>query len=429
MNSQIISVASGIGSLAIGDTTTVSPFCLLGPQADEKISGFTDCKSAFLLGTGVFRVLHAAVSALESASLTKFEALVSDTACHNRALVICLIYKKFLQDPSFRQACLDVKTQAFTQMKALQLYASKAGASNTQVGQFFTKSCDEACSQVLGGPRIPKELVVLAQCVLLCQTRHFAKKSYDCMHCNAKVLAFQEQTEASKASCFFKSVASLSDIVTVSKKALAMACVEHVISETALFDPSLSGILTKGIRQINGRDEIPCFYAIEALYTLSLKHELPILLKVKKQEHLVEESPDTPFDVKCLYKPARDGFVPALVSVDDASKPIIVIEGMRSGAGVHCESVDAYTKRFMQVSLLELIQLNAAQHPQYSDKGFVIASLDQKEVVRLQDLALKAEIMGCSNKNQSLFCITHIFADTIQNQCGALSSATSGGAQ
>jgi hypothetical protein len=132
---------------------------------------------------------------------------------------------------------------------------------------------------------------------------------------------------------------------------------------------------------------------------------------------LVEKSPDEPYDVMLFYRAHAGRFVPSPATREDI--PAIVIEGMRSGAQLSAESVQSYVQRLIAWDLMELIDLNTAQHPQYTRDGSLhdVPLLQTEEFksdkTRLLKLASRANQVGAALNNQSLFCISHIFCDRL----------------
>lgn len=391
---------------AISDGVTA----LIGARSSSVFNSFTSCKVALTFSVGICKILKEGLTFFRSGALANFDALVSDTACHIRAAVIASLYKRLSSDISFQKEtkhCIDTCVQACV---LFQKQACQASSEMPIIkASLFDRSVGELLSDSLGAV-VTAECVLIAQAYLLTKIRRVVDQEVLCGCCSKNQPGYKDVTDSGKLAGYFGKTPSdwVSELVVCSKQNVASMALQMlrrlsctVLDEFNRFDRS--------IKMIDGRSVLACSVGMDAVIRSSLSQNIAVLLKVKKEAHLVERSPKDPFDVAILYRPDGSGRLVPDVS-GSAVEPVIVVEALRSGPQVAQEPVDQYISRLLQFDFIELLRLNAAQHPQYTKAEMVDDPVEQD---MLTGLAQKAKAIGCSLDNQSLFCITHIFAETI----------------
>lgn len=357
-----------------------------GMSLEEKTQPFLE---AFLGNAqqgiqGAHKLLQDTIEVVEEGKLLKLDALLGDQACQVRTVFIGCLYKEY-------------KSNVVVQEQYRQLKEKAKNQENYNV---------------------PESLLRLAQCFLLTYTKEFKEGKRLCDCCKTSVKCFREQTEEKKLlKTYFSgcSVSFVKGLVSRAKKAIVDAGILFLQQKAEVVSPPMiqKMLSSENIKTIQGRRELPCIYSLKMMLEIAQAEHIPILIKVKKTAHLLEQEPNDPFDVEIFGLP--------ISSEITESSPVMVIEGMRKERDD--ETKDAYIAKLASYTLLELCELNAAQHSQYSDKtsidGVPLLNEFSEEKTRLQELSTKAKQIGCSEENMDLFCITHIFCDTFTFQPNA----------
>ncbi|HXF29028.1 MAG TPA: hypothetical protein VN457_04200, partial [Chlamydiales bacterium] len=279
--------------------------------------------------------------------------------------------------------------------------------------------------------QVPVEILTLAQAYLLTQTciEDMGQKSsaVTCLDCNEKVNGLQQRTVYSRVKNIhkFASEGNIQAIVDGAKVALTATSCAFIREQAQAVaeDPTVSLMLsTKNRTYIHGREEMPCFASLMTVFKSCLAQGIPILLKVKKAAHTVEQKPEN-YDVRLLLQPKNGAFQAVKLTEADKKAPLFVLEAQRCGKAIAEESAETYQQRLMHSKFMTLMRLNAAAHKQYSDATLQVPtlveesadkdSLVSKEFSALQEAAKKH---GCCFENQTLLRITHAFCDTFEAQ-------------
>jgi hypothetical protein len=333
---------------------------------------------------GAYKILEHTIESFEKGALFKLDSLLGDQACQIRAAFTACLYNEYKSSQTMQQQFKDLKEKIQKQ---------------------------EPCV-------VPKSLVRLAQAFMLTETKKFKDSKRLCDCCETSVKCFREETEEKKLiTSYFTGCSNgfLKNIVSKAKKDLAEAGISFFRQKArSISSEMMQEMMSEGnVKTIQGRKELPCVYTLKMMLEIAANENIPVLVKVKKTAHHVEESPDTPFDVELFSR--------ALPSKPKDDTCVIVIEGMRKEVGNRAR--EDYISRLSSLSLLTLCELNAAQHSQYSDKtgidGVPLLKDFPEEKERLEKLKNEAKQLGCSDSNMDLFCITHIFCDTLANHPNA----------
>jgi hypothetical protein len=344
----------------------------------------TDSKA---IEKGSHKMVLSALNAFLKKQFPAFDALVGDAACQTRAIMVAAL----AQNESVIVTC----------KKDLQMVT----ACNLAIQK---NAKNHACSCC-----ISQESLELAKMYLLQTTRTIHPAVQECSHCKEKTATFKEKTEAGKLSGIYKTnIAHLKTMVNCCSQALASESISFLQEQakSASSEMTQKMISQENTFVLNERKEIPCFYSLQAVMDIAKARQIPLLIKVKKSEHAMEKSHKDPFDTAILEKNGKES-----VLLQD---PLIIIEGMR----INEDSQEVYQQNLLKMNMAHLIQCNAAQHSQYTgNKGLASVPLLQKEEYseekkNLEILAEQAKSLGCHDKNRALFCITHIFCDTMEHQ-------------
>jgi hypothetical protein len=422
----------------------------LGSYMDIPIESAEQCKDILNAMKLIFKITKCALAAFKRMELLEIEPLVGDTACQNRAIFLACLVKRYREGSELYKVIDQIQAAALKMLKKTQNIALQLNSAKTfslYVSRNFTEftlrkliSCEKL------ELTMPMEIIALVQSYLLTKIRHFQNITYMCKECGKNAAGFHEQTDFNKVVGIYPGVkiGIAKEIVNIAKEKLSkFACAFlRTVAENATDEVSRLMISSKNCRVINGREETPCFYSIRVMLQICRKNEIPLLLKIKKAPHS-EENLSDPFDALIFVKACGTSSELALDSTGpeelDLTRPCIVIEGMRGGKGVFEESSDEYINRLLKHNLLHLIDMNAAQHSQYT-KHLEIADIPafsssamgwealSKELLddknRLTELKERAVKYGCSPENQTLLRITHIFTDILEKELSECSHAT-----
>ena len=341
------------------------------------------------VAAGSHTLAKSALQHYSEKNFSEFDALVGDAACQVRAIMVATFAQK---EEIMEQSRKDLE---------------KVGSCLKAIEE---KSANHTCSCVLA-----KESILLTKMHILKTTRSIHKIELKCGHCDTQIPTFKERIEPKLIIPLYKTKTKSQKVVDSCSQSLSQFGIAFLQEEakSASSEVTQKMISQENVLVLNQRQEIPCFYSIQAIMDIAQKKHIPLLIKVKKLEHALEKSHDDPFDTVILQKNETKE-----AKTDD---PLIVIEGMR----ISDEAPESYKTKLLGHNIVHLIHCNAAQHAQYTgNKGLESVPLMQKELfleekTRIETLANEAKILGCSDKNRSLFCITHIFCDTINGQMKA----------
>ncbi len=398
-------------SSSIEQTATIGLFSSFVPESlfsDESQTkeALSTCKLAITISRNALR-------ALQNGTLSSFDALVSDRACHVRALVVSQI----AQEETLYNENLDSMLRNCAQQ--VQSLLNK----NIQ----HKKLSDLITEKALSQPEINARILFLSQAFLLNKVKSFHPAQNTCQHCNKAAPTILEKTEAGKLLGLQKniSIKTLQDMVEATKINFSKECVflfQKLTCDASRTIPkgNLELFLDdKFIKVIKDKTEIAVFPAMEALLKISAHTGTPILLKSQPSEH-TPENPKHTFDITILGKASHNGLHIAVTPIESATlskkQPVIVIEGQRC-TGFENPPTKNEILHIMQTRFGELILANSACHPQFSD-GSSLSDIDNL-IIGMKKMGLEE---GFSEENQRIFAIKHIFASTLGQEIAASSS-------
>lgn len=208
----------------------------------------------------------------------------------------------------------------------------------------------------------------------------------------------------------------------VCKNSIAFVQTEVQKLEGSRANTLQSFVATPRYMESKGREELPFFQMTQVIFERAMKQQIPILLKVRNNcAHPLEEES---YVCSVLLKSDGGSYKVSEVTSDDMAKRAIVIEGYSKAALEKLRS-EEYLKQTLEKSggILRLIDLNTAQHSQYTDQIVsskrmfqAIPGLNDDEEGMLNQLFDEAQEKGFSLENPSAFCIDHVFCDIIGNQ-------------
>lgn len=191
------------------------------------------------------------------------------------------------------------------------------------------------------------------------------------------------------------------------KKLLACQSVQFVQEQAKILRVPYEPLLTTRRILLEGRserNELPFFYMTRVIFESAFKNKVPVLLKIRNK------NPGIKFVFEKLYP-------------DNSRKdvPGIVIEAYNNVDSQKFLSPE-FARDLFKVgeNIMNIIELNVAQHPQYTDeKGFEeIPQIATEEKERMNQKKAIAIQNGFSSKNSTWCCIDHIFSDLISRQMG-----------
>ncbi len=391
-----------------------------------QLDSFIKKENALLTFKGVLQICNTAIDAFERSEISKFDALVSDCACQNRTAFIAEQAMRFLKDIAFQESCISSKRFISEKLIDIEEKLRSVSAKKNQKGKKSKKPDRETFIKRFD-VSIPKELVFLSQCFMLTKAKCIIRTTKKCFGCEEmRVFSFREETAPEQVEEMNGlSPSSIKVLLQDAKKSLSLFCCQFLQKKAKTLDPLWQIMLSeRNLKLLQGRYELPCFYTVKTALESTLALKVSLLVKVKRSQHLVENFED-PFDVAILFrKNERGKLVPFFPTTEDEILPCFVVEGMRCGKSIQGETPIEYTKRLLNFDIQKIFELNTAQHSQYSDRkiqtdeifSVVEESSIQEEREKLKKLKVESLDLGCSLQNQSLFCITHIFCDTLQNQ-------------
>ncbi len=364
----------------------------------------------------VYKIARSAIESVEKGKLVELDPLVGDCACQMRALMIADFVRNYQGNKEFAKEVAKMKA---TLTSAIGVLVKKISVLSLQ-----TKVLEGTVQQLITREdmeiSVTPEILMLAQCYLLTKTKHHGNEETLCHDCEKAVSGLTDVTAEGKLGSVQKDLGGKTQrsIVECAKMALSAASCAYVMKDAPCdVDDLAKHLLSKThIKEIYGRQELPCYASCVAVFAKAKVKQIPILLKVKKAAHTTR-NPQEKFDVALLLKPAENGgsYQAVLPKKEDLEAPVIVIEGQRSGQAILAEGADQYLARLMRQRFMTLIRLNAAAHKPYSDAKLAIANPELERIAKI------AKEVGACHENQSLFSITHIFCDILKNQKVAIS--------
>ncbi|ADI37509.1 putative uncharacterized protein [Waddlia chondrophila 2032/99] len=225
---------------------------------------------------------------------------------------------------------------------------------------------------------------------------------------------------------FVVPTSQLIEIVEKAKKAICLDSIAFVQKEALLIAGNNGERLQKytanlRVLESKERSELPFFYLTQVIFLRAMAEEIPVLLKVRNiGSHPLEQEN---FACSTLFKSDGSSYKVSPVLSDDLNRRVIVIEGFSKQAFEALQTLD-YVEDTMEKSggLLRLIDLNTAQHGQYTDtksskKMFrKIPGMVSDEEETLLSLFEEAVSKGFSLDNSEQLCIDHVFCDLLANQ-------------
>ena len=221
----------------------------------------------------------------------------------------------------------------------------------------------------------------------------------------------------------------LIEIVDQAKRAICQDSIAYIQDASCKLDgmrgEELQAIATSSRRvESKERFELPFFHLIQVIFQRAMKEQIPILVKVRNiaAHPLTEKS----FVDVALFKSTGETYKVSEILSEDLAKRVIVIEGYSKVAFEKLKSPE-FVDRLLDQSggLLRLIDLNTAQHGQFTDQSKscremfrAIPRIESEEEEMLVQLFEEAVVKGFSMENPSVYCIDHVFCDLLGNLRG-----------
>lgn len=413
---------------------------------------------------GIYNIAIDALKQLKEGKLDCFDSLGTDCSCHLRALRIASISKMVASNGEDHGISLNLAIEGV--LKELEAKKSVIAQAVPELNKWLglqkvrenapivtvinrlrtedtRKTLEFPLSDVLEHlnvkVRLDDDLTYIVKAYFMNMVLDYQVIPHDsvtCADCSQlkmedKVKVYREITNTKKlldAMPEKKVMGNLvrRDIYNKVKADLTTESVQNLLNLTEAWElKEIHAGLADNKREIEGRIEVPDFFSLTGAIRVLGLEGTPILLKVKKCMHAHRHQElETPFDLIMYLVPNGDKFVSMPVPEPNLmhKQVVVVVEGKRSGRNAKIEKVEKYAQRLTREDFLELCELDGAQHKQYTDSEIgdkpssAILNLSPEKKEYLDDLQLQAELTGCSFNNQSLLVLSHILADTIENQ-------------
>ena len=219
----------------------------------------------------------------------------------------------------------------------------------------------------------------------------------------------------------------LIEIVEAAKRAICENSIAFIQDEALKIEGEegerLQNILSRPrLIEEKNRLELPFFHLTRVVFQRAIQTEIPIFLKVRN----IGSHPflASSYGCRALFKSNGEAYTVSPVLSEDLAARVVVIEAYCRMKWEYLQSPD-YVNTVLKRgrSLIRIIDLNTAQHGQFtdqkesSDKMFgEIPGIDPPEEKRLTELLKDAEELGFSQRNPALLCIDHVFCDVLENQ-------------
>lgn len=422
-----------MSQLQIGDTAPLFK-TILGTCLEEKVYSLRKAQSGILTGRLVCILVIQTIQSLQKRELSKFDALVSECQCQLRAIITACVANELMDKQSALSLDLEktkaelesIKNLLGKKAQTLSLKINNPQIIDTEITlqELFKTQADESLEIC-----IPNRLIPLVLSYMLSLTKGEQKEKQTCTDCKQEVVGHTEFTDINKLNRLQKNTLKrvIDKMVLLAKQKLSEISCLHIQKLAQAHSKELASSMLAAPNQIveianvrtfsYSKTMLPLFYTLRAVYDTAIAQQIPIIIKSKKAEHSVEQQGhyDTIFVLmNNTLNPIEN------LSIKERLLPSLVVEGQRTGITIAEESVEAYQTRLLNASFLDILEMNAAYHPQYIGNRMLdsvpLLQENQNELNRLQELSNRASKEGCCITNQTLFRITHIFCDTIENQ-------------
>ncbi len=431
---DISEIELAMSQLEMGEKTVALFPAVLANSLDTKITTYKSKKEGCMSGRLVCKIVGRTIDALKQGKLMQFDALVSECQCQLRAIMVAIIATEYFREGSPLPKKFEEVQRKITVIEnaLVKKFEEVENVSRTQL-KYREQTLQQVLQEALqedGNMQIPEELLPLVFSYMLTQTKLQKSSKQICTSCNEMVPSGKEETDFNKLQSLEKKAIQkvTCNIVEIAKNALSkMSClsiqrlaqkcssslVQEMLGEENM---QLSKIVEKKFSL--PRVMLPCYYTIRAVYDAAIHLNIPIIIKSKMSQHMPEVFSDC-FDTYMLIDQKK---IYPLKEVDEKLKklPALIIAGQRTGSQVKNEPQEMYEKRLLQTPFLDILEMEGAMHPQYIGNQMLdsvpLLKKNPEEMKRLLFLQERAKKEGCCYENQTLFCVNHIFCETIGSQ-------------
>ncbi len=336
----------------------------------------------------ITRVTRSAIEAFLGRELALFDALVGEEACHIRAVKVHELSMRLLQDPTLQHALQVLNTKINeVEQKAMHLLHRPTDLKkkeNITMGRYL---------QMHG-----MDIEVSADLLFLIESRLLTLSKIDAGGKDRTDCATLQKMSGLSAS-------NVSDLVKHVQKHLSELSVGYIQECAEQKDiPHIAPCLDEGLRS-----QVPCFFALDMLLHRMHATEQPLLIKVvEKEGATLQEAQTTGKKMHFLFHPENGFFHRKEDSSLDTTA--VVVEGNCLKSTEH-PCFEEKMAGFAQEDIGSVILANAAQHTQYAGQKLTREPVDLPGLDSYKQMAYAG---GFSLTNPSVFCIEHIFADTIR---------------
>lgn len=365
-----------------------------------------------------------ALKSFEERQFKLFDPLLGTCACHLTALKMVASATLLLEGEG---------KELFQQSRKTVENAISSLKNEKCSGKIAPEACLEEIKQRSVPLKQPIIDIIYAYTLTLTKKCQKIREPMNCLKCS-ELMKIDLYTEVTEEGGLRKELATdrqgpknLLPLANVVKRIKAMMSqsltgwLQNVAG--SLGNETATKMLQLNTRQINGCSQAPDFYSMEVVVESCLQKQIPILLKFKRCDHsYLSRDYRNDFEPLGLLLRGREGRFAAVVpSLEPPDKPLLVFEAKRGDSSLSIEEV---VDKVMEVGLLRLCARDAAQHPPYAGLAGLSQEIDYsgfpEEKERVKALKEEAEREGCCLNDHSLFLLTHIYCNTLENELETL---------
>lgn len=390
------------------------------------VKGKTDLLNVLGYISFISQVTVESLQAFEKYELRKFDALVGECACQIRAAKIKDLADLYLSSNNWQKEIKNVQEQAQSILKQLpiirqQIEESIYSGRDFKVIYGISLKASNLCTQWKALQQVTENMRFVIESYLLAQTKELIKKE-DCFYQlfditnTDKLSRFHNSLDGQSNSEKIPFIAKgkIKNLIQMIQRDLASLSIAYLKKEVRLLHPThvncfAQEALEKEIRKDElGRLCAPCFYSLESLIQRIIDKAQHILIDISRwteKGKLVDR-------FKLLYVGNSKMQALEQASIDkNLPKSVFVIIGNSIRKDQEYLTREGYMKMFNAYSIEDILNANWAQHHQYPGKmDQMLAPLHDK---RRNEWSEKAQTIGCSLTNMSLFTVNHILCDRL----------------
>ena len=403
-----------------------------------------DCKQKIELLGAVYGLAIKALKEFSRGNLYKMDPLLTDGSCHLRAVMIQMISQKIISEPK-NNLLLETKIKDL-QGKITSINSLLENWADALQKMKSFSNTEEHINKILShlnlSVSLPNDFIYVIQAYFLTLTKDYKKITADdgikCAEAGCAELiqskdnVYREQTKVEQLEKGLFSALegktkkklptkSVKVVYNYLKEQLIQDSTKYVLEELEKVDQKAAEKL-KSTAIVGNEIKIQFsdFFSLTSVFnSLCIKKKIPVVLKICEcyHSHKYQEI-DNVSDLAFYLKPKNGRFViEKLPGKSKWNRPVIVVQGKRSGKEIRNEETEDYLRRFLEdFDFAHQCEMDGAQHVQYSNGPDEIPNLTNEEKIKLEKLKEEANRKGSSLSNQKKLVFAHVFADSLKNQ-------------